>query len=110
MMIIFVTIFAFVLEFFLNSFLYDTIFVPLVVITSLVLLQPYFEKNNNKYYIYCFLVGLIYDFVYTGFYFMSWLALMLYTAESERFALIIPSMALLILSLIGFKVIKEASR
>jgi hypothetical protein len=48
--------------------------------------------------------------IHTGFYFMSWVALMLYAAENERFALIIPSMALLILSLMGFKVIKEASR
>lgn len=71
MMIILVTVFAFILEFFLNSFLYNSIFVPLVVITSLVLLQPYFKKNNNRYYIYCFLVGFIYDLVYTGFYFMD---------------------------------------
>jgi hypothetical protein len=48
--------------------------------------------------------------IQTGVYFSCWIALMLYAAESEKFALIIPSMALLILSLMGFKVIKEASR
>lgn len=48
--------------------------------------------------------------IHTGFYFMSWLATMLYAAESERFALIIPAMLPLILSLMGFKAIKEASR
>jgi hypothetical protein len=35
---------------------------------------------------------------------------MLYAAESERFALVIPAIPLLILSLMGFKAIKEASR
>jgi len=50
MIIILVTVGAFVLEFFLNSFLNNSIFVPLLVVTSLILIQPYFKKNKSRYY------------------------------------------------------------
>jgi len=71
MIIILVTVGAFVLEFFLNSFLNNSIFVPLLVVTSLILIQPYFKKNKSRYYVYCFFIGFVYDLVYTGFYFMD---------------------------------------
>ena len=70
-MIIVVTIFSFILEFLLNSFLYKTVFLPLCVVCTLILVEPFFYKNKVNYYIYSFLVGLLYDFIFTGNYFFS---------------------------------------
>lgn len=71
MIILIVTVLAFILEFIFNSLLYKSILIPLVVISSLILLEPFFEKNKSKYLIYCFLIGLLYDIVYTGNYFLN---------------------------------------
>ena len=71
MIILIVTILAFILEFIFNGMFYNSYFLPLVVISSLILLEPFFGKDKNRYLIYSFLIGLIYDIVYTGDYFLN---------------------------------------
>lgn len=71
MIVLIVTFLAFILEFVFNIYFYDSIFLPLIILTSLILVEPFFKGNSNRYYIYCFLVGFLYDFVYTGNYFMD---------------------------------------
>ncbi len=71
MIIFIVTFIAFILEYIVNGFFHGTILTGLIVFSSLILLEPYFRKNRNRYYIYCFVVGFIYDLVYTGTYFLD---------------------------------------
>ena len=70
-MIIGVSILSFILEYVVNGFFHGTIFSGLIIFSSLVLLEPYFKKNRDMFYVYCFFIGLLYDFVYTGVYFMD---------------------------------------
>lgn len=44
-----------------NSFFY-----PLFTLVSLVIIFPTFNKKNYNYYITCFVIGLLYDIVYTN--------------------------------------------
>jgi len=44
-----------------NSFFY-----PLFTLVSLVIIFPKFNKKNYNYYITCFIIGLLYDIVYTN--------------------------------------------
>ncbi len=69
-MIIIFSFFSFFLEFIFNYFLKNSIFLPLIILTSVIVLRPYFKKVNY-YYIFCFIMGFLYDLVYTGNYFMS---------------------------------------
>lgn len=71
MIIFIVTIFSFIFEYLVNLFSFNSIFVGLIIFTSMILLQPYFKKNKGLYFLYCFLVGFFYDFIYTGIYFMD---------------------------------------
>ena len=70
-MIIIITILSFILEFLLNSFLYKTVLIPLFVICTLILVEPFFYKAKTKYLVYAFIIGLLYDMIFTGTYFMS---------------------------------------
>lgn len=56
---------SFVFEFVFNKILYNSIFIPLIIITTLVVLEPYFS-NKKKYFIYCFLIGFLCDLFYTN--------------------------------------------
>lgn len=69
-MIIIVSFFSFILDFVFCYFFKDSLFLPLIILTSIVILRPYF-KNVSFYYLFCFLIGLLYDLVYTGNFFMS---------------------------------------
>ena len=71
MIIFIVTLIAFILEYIVNGFFHGTIFTGLIIFSSLVLLEPYFKKDKNKFFIYCFVVGFLYDLVYTGNYFLD---------------------------------------
>lgn len=39
---------------------------PLLTLVTLIIIYPYFYNNEKKYYFICFLVGLLYDIVYTN--------------------------------------------
>lgn len=71
MIIFIVTFIAFILEYIVNGFFHGSIFTGLIIFSSFILLEPYFRKNRNRYYIYCFIVGFVYDLVYTGTYFLN---------------------------------------
>lgn len=71
MIIFIVTFFAFILEYIFNIYFSNSIFLPLIIFTSLVLVEPFFKGDKVKYYVYCFLIGFLYDYVYTGNYFLD---------------------------------------
>lgn len=71
MIIFIVTLIAFILEYIVNGFFHGTIFTGLIIFSTLVLLEPYFKKEKDKFFIYCFSVGFFYDLVYTGNYFLD---------------------------------------
>lgn len=60
---------SFLLEgFFTNLVSLNSIFIPLFTLTSLIMLYPFFDINNNshKYIIVAIVFGLLYDIVYTN--------------------------------------------
>ena len=46
-------------------------FTPLLTVTSLVLIYPFFKKNKNRYLIHSFVVGFFYDLFYTNLLFLN---------------------------------------
>ena len=70
-MIFLISFFSFIFEYIFNILFHGSIFTGLIVFSSMVLLEPYFKKNKDKYFVFCFLLGLFYDIVYTGTYFMN---------------------------------------
>ncbi len=77
-MILFISIISFLLDGILSNYLTVGIFFPLFTICSLVLIFPYFQGNNNRYFKYISILGLLYDIGYfnTVFYhFFIFLAL-----------------------------------
>lgn len=71
-MIPIILIFSFLLEAAFTNFISpNSIFIPLFVITSLVLLYPYFENKNLNYIIVCLILGLFYDIVFTNSLFVN---------------------------------------
>ena len=71
MIVFLVTFFSFIFEYFVNLISYDSIFIGLIIFSSMILLQPYFKNNRKVYLIYCFVLGFFYDLIYTGIYFMD---------------------------------------
>ncbi len=70
MIIFLISIISFVLEFLFVHF-NGSIFSGLIIFTTIILLEPYFKKNKYLYFFYCFIVGFLYDYIYTGTYFMN---------------------------------------
>lgn len=71
MIVLVITFISFIFEYVFNFLFHNSIFLPLTILTTLVLLEPYFDKKKNLYYVYSFIIGFLYDFVYTGNYFMD---------------------------------------
>lgn len=69
-MIILIMFFSFVFEFLFNSLFYNSLFLPLCVLISLILLEPFY-RNKDKYLIFSFIVGFLYDIVFTGDIFLN---------------------------------------
>ena len=70
-MIILVSIISFFLEFLINYIFDGSIFLGLIVFSTIIFLEPFFKKNKGLFMLYCFIMGFCYDLVYTGFYFMN---------------------------------------
>ena len=71
-MIIFIVSFlSFIFEYIVNGFFHGTIFSGLIVFSSMILLEPYFKKDKNKFFIFCFVLGFLYDLIYCGTYFLN---------------------------------------
>lgn len=65
-----------IISFFLDSILtslipIDSILLPLFSLISLIIIYPYFHKEENSYLIFSFLLGLVYDIVYTDTIFLN---------------------------------------
>lgn len=66
-----ILIVSFILDWiFTNIFSYQynnlSLFTPLITIVSLFLIYPLFKKNKNRYFITLFIVGIIYDLLFTN--------------------------------------------
>lgn len=48
-----------------------SLFTPLLTLTTIFIIYPFFRKKENKYYIISFLVGIIYDLFYTNLLFYN---------------------------------------
>ena len=72
-------IISFLLDGLLSNFisLSSHIFNPLCTLVSLVLVYPFFKKNNNSYLITCSVVGLLYDIIYTDTLIVNMLAFLI---------------------------------
>ena len=62
---------SFAFEFLFNSFFYNSLFLPLCCLVSLILVEPFFNKDKSRFLIVCFLFGFLYDIVFTGNYFFN---------------------------------------
>lgn len=61
-MIIFISILSFFLDSILSKYIpSNSIFLPLFTIVSIVLIYPYFNNNNYRYFKYIAILGLLYD-------------------------------------------------
>lgn len=64
-MIVLISIFSFLLDGILSRYILPTsLFLPLFTIVSLVIIYPYFNNNNLKYFRYVAIIGLLYDITY----------------------------------------------
>ena len=70
-MIVIVSIISFILEFLINYIFSDSCFYGLIVLSTLILVEPFFKRNKNLFFVFCFVMGFFYDFIYTGTYFMN---------------------------------------
>ena len=66
-----ISIILLIIALFLDGFLsiiipLNSIFLPLITITTIYIIFPYFKKKEKKYYILSFAVGIIYDLLYTN--------------------------------------------
>jgi len=70
-----ILIFSFLFEaVFTNLININSFLTPLFVITSLVLLYPYFKNKNINYIIVCLILGLFYDIVFSDSIFVNTLS------------------------------------
>lgn len=71
-MISIILIFSFLFEaVFTNLVNINSLFIPLFVITSLVLIYPYFKNKNFNYIITCLILGLFYDIAFSDSVFVN---------------------------------------
>ena len=61
-MIIFISILSFFLDSILSKYISpNSLFLPLFTIVSIVIIYPYFNNNNYRYFKYIAILGLLYD-------------------------------------------------
>lgn len=65
-MIVIISVISFLLDGIISKYTYNTIFLNLFTISSLVLIYPYFKNNYFRYFRYIAILGLLYDIVYTN--------------------------------------------
>lgn len=91
---IFIFVVSFLLDGILSNYLpINGLFTPLFSLVSLIVVYPYFNGNKRDYYKYAFLLGLLYDLIYTDtlvfhaflFLFMSFLITKLTLVLSDNY-------------------------
>lgn len=71
-MIVFISVLSFFLDGILSKYISPTsIFLPLFTVVSLVIIYPYFNNNNYRYFRYIAILGLLYDITYLNTLFMN---------------------------------------
>ena len=73
---IIIIIISFILEIILNNFLPYvpgdlSLFTPMLIITSLLIIYPLLKKDIKKYYVISFIAGIIYDLIFTNLLFFN---------------------------------------
>lgn len=77
-MIIFISIVSFFLDGILSKYIpSNSLFLPLLTLVSLVIIYPYFNNNNYRYFKYIAILGLLYDIVYMNMVFYNFFIFML---------------------------------
>jgi len=77
-MIIFISLVSFFLDGILSKYISpNSIFLPLFTIVSLVLIYPYFNNNNYRYFKYIAILGLLYDIAYMNMVFYNFFIFMI---------------------------------
>ena len=71
-MIILISIISFFLDGILSHYILpNSLFLPLFTVVALVLIYPYFNNNNYRYFKYIALLGLLYDISYLDTLFLN---------------------------------------
>ena len=69
-----IIIFSLILDGILSNFLPVinlSYFTPLLTVTSIFIIYPFYQKNEKKYYITALIIGIIYDLLYTNLLFFN---------------------------------------
>lgn len=71
-----ILVLSFILDGVLSNFLSFlpndlTLFTPLLTVTSIFLIYPFYKKQENKFYLTVFILGLLYDLFYTNLLFFN---------------------------------------
>ncbi|MBP3920014.1 MAG: rod shape-determining protein MreD [Bacilli bacterium] len=70
-MITIITIISFIFQYTINSYLFNSIFIPLTILMLLAVTEVYFDRKKKNYFIYAFVIGLFYDYLYTNTFFLN---------------------------------------
>ncbi len=77
-MIVFISIISFMLDGILSRYILpNSLFIPLFTIVSLVIIYPYFNNNNYRYFRYIAIIGLLYDITYLNTLFFNFFIFMI---------------------------------
>lgn len=76
-MIIFISMLSFFMDGILSKYISsNSLFLPLFTIVSLVIIYPYFNNNNYRYFKYIAILGLLYDIAYMNLIFYNFFIFM----------------------------------
>lgn len=77
-MIVFISMISFFLDGILSKYISpNSLFLPLFTLVSLVIIYPYFNNNNYRYFKYIAILGLLYDIAYMNMLFYNFFIFML---------------------------------
>lgn len=77
-MIVFISMFSFFLDGILSKYIFpNSLFLPLLTIVSLILIYPYFNNDNYRYFKYIAILGLLYDIAYMNLIFYNFFIFMI---------------------------------
>jgi len=77
-MILFISMFSFFLDGILSKYvLPNSLFLPLLTIVSLIIIYPYFNNDNYRYFKYIAILGILYDIAYMNLIFYNFFIFML---------------------------------
>lgn len=89
-MIVIITIIAFLLEHLLSNLIpFDSIFLPLFVLSTLILVYPFFYNNEIGYLKYSLIVGILYDVIFTNTLFFNMFIFLLVAFFVQKISFVI---------------------